>query len=175
MIAVTYPKETLPIRPCVAGLIVCLITLAVAMTVSADRNLAFEGWFSDDYVVIFDKSKISDFSQQYKVQKYLPGFEVMGLVGWDDLIVQNSNGDVFRVPSVPMLSEHLQSYSPPKEPVDVETDERFVGKIKWYVQPLVFGGSPTDDDNMVWLSLAQHAEVVVWWNNKYQEASPSTE
>lgn len=102
--------------------------------------------------------------------KYLPGFEVVGIVGWDDLIVRDSDRNTYRVPSVPMHKKYLEPYSVPPNASDVENDDRFAGRVKWYVQPLVFGGSPSDDENMTWINLDQHPEVVVWWNEKYQES-----
>ena len=36
-------------------------------------------------------------------------------------------------------------------------DECFVGKIKWYINPIVFGGDPKAEDNITWVSHEQHA------------------
>ena len=43
------------------------------------------------------------------------------------------------------------------------------GKIKWYVTPIVFGGNPALKDNIIWVTLAEHTELVQWWNRKYRE------
>jgi len=51
----------------------------------------------------------------------------------------------------------------------MQPDERFRGKIKWYVKPIMFGGSPTAKENMAWLSYEQHAEAVRWWSKFYRD------
>ena len=46
-------------------------------------------------------------------------------------------------------------------------DAPFEKKIKWYVQPLAFGGSPTASQNVTWITHEQHAQRVGWWNERY--------
>jgi hypothetical protein len=36
----------------------------------------------------------------------------------------------------------------------------------------VFGGDPTLGDNVTWVTLTQHTELVQWWNQKYRELAP---
>jgi hypothetical protein len=51
----------------------------------------------------------------------------------------------------------------------LESDDRFAGKIKWYVKPIRFGGDPTAKDNMKWLSRDDHVQAVRWWNKFYYD------
>ena len=37
------------------------------------------------------------------------------------------------------------------------------------VHPILFGGSPTDKDNVQFISRQQHAQAVVFWNKKIRE------
>lgn len=37
------------------------------------------------------------------------------------------------------------------------------------MKPIRFGGDPAAKENMVWLSLAEHAEAVKWWNKFYRD------
>ena len=37
------------------------------------------------------------------------------------------------------------------------------------VHPILFGGSPTDKDNVIFVSRQKHAELVVFWNKKVRE------
>ena len=53
---------------------------------------------------------------------------------------------------------------------ELQTDERFTGKIKWYIAPIVFGGSPKMDENGTWIDLATHCQAVAFWNRTYWEA-----
>ncbi len=50
-------------------------------------------------------------------------------------------------------------------------DEQFQGLIKWTIKPIVFGGSPTEDENMTWVDLPKHQELVRWWNETYRSVS----
>lgn len=52
---------------------------------------------------------------------------------------------------------------------DLLPDRELTGKVKWYVSPLCFGGSPTDESNIIWVDLEKHCELVRWWNAKYEE------
>ena len=52
---------------------------------------------------------------------------------------------------------------------DPVPDERVRGKIKWYIKPLLFGGEPGMSDNVKWVELDQHAQLVRFWNQKYRE------
>jgi hypothetical protein len=58
--------------------------------------------------------------------------------------------------------------------VILERDDRFAGKIKWYVTPLVFGGDPKIGDNLVWVSHEEHAQLVRWWNEQYRALKGAT-
>jgi len=129
-----------------------------------------EGWCDDDYLILFDESEISAVSDRYAISQFLPGHQILGLAGWDDFIVQNSSGQTYRLPTVPMDQRHLSPF--PLVTIDkdaLQPDARFSGKIKWYVQPLVFGGDPKAKDNIVWVTHDEHAQLVKWWNNKYRE------
>ena len=37
------------------------------------------------------------------------------------------------------------------------------------VHPILLGGSPTDEKNIQFVTRRQHAELVVFWNNKVKE------
>jgi len=37
------------------------------------------------------------------------------------------------------------------------------------ILPILFSGSPTDPKNITFITRQQHAEVVVFWNNKAKE------
>lgn len=128
-----------------------------------------EGWNGNEYVVLFGESDISLMSKRYRIQEFLPDHVVVGISGWDDLIIRATCGATYRVPCVPLITEYVEPYVVPTDASKLEQDERFTGKIKWYINPIVFGGSPDSDENMVWLNHEQHAEVVVWWNRKYEE------
>jgi len=129
-----------------------------------------EGWFGDDYLISFNEAEIASASDRYSISRFIPGYQVIGLRGWDDLIVKDSAGLAYTVPSVPMDSGFLSRCVLPEAESSLVPDERFFGKIKWYVQPIVFGGDPNLEKNVTWVNHEQHAQAVEWWNDLYRSA-----
>jgi hypothetical protein len=99
-----------------------------------------EGWCDNNYLVLFTEEESGDKTRQYKLAEYLPGFRLIGLKGWDDFIVIDQAGNLFSVPTIPMLREQMESFNLSLR-VSFTTDDRFQGKIKWYTKPIIFGGA----------------------------------
>ena len=127
-----------------------------------------EGWYGDDYLILFDESESLSASEHYEITQFLPGYRVIGLRGWDDFILRDSNGATYTVPTLPSITAYLEPYGLPSAGSTLTPDDRFQNKIKWYIKPIVFGGDPRADDNITWLSHEQHAELVRWWGDLYR-------
>ena len=127
-----------------------------------------EGWSEDKYLIVFTDEESRSATHRYATHVYLPGFSVVGLCGWDDLLVCDASARLFTVPAVPCEARYLAVFPEASLSLPLQQDQRLAGKIKWYVKPLVFGGDPDADDNMIWVSHEQHAELVRWWNDVYR-------
>lgn len=125
-----------------------------------------EGWHDDAYVVLFEEASVAS---RYDVSTHLPGYAVVGLMGWDDFIVRGPEGQLSTIPTLPIDARYLVPLAAPIDPQRIEPDARFQGKVKWYVKPLVFGGDPRDQANMAWVTFEQHVQLVNWWNQRYRE------
>jgi hypothetical protein len=77
------------------------------------------------------RQQIAAAADRYAVSRLLPSYEVIGLGGWDDLIVRDTDSRTFSVPAVPLVSKYLEPFSPPTEAEQLESDSRFAVKIKW--------------------------------------------
>ena len=131
-----------------------------------------EGWLGDEYLVLFDEVEADAFAGAYSISEFLPGLVLVGLRGWDDFIVRNPACELFVVSTVPLTHSGMEPFDLPGN-FRLTPDERFVGRVKWYIKPILFGGNPSDDENIAWVSLGQHAQLVTWWNRKYhQRTSP---
>jgi hypothetical protein len=132
-----------------------------------------EGWSNGEYLILFEDDEVLPATARYGISARMPGFVVVGLRGWDDFILRHTSGDVVTVPTVPILPEHMQPF--PLSPGNdvLEPDPRFNGLIKWYVTPLVFGGDVSSGANMIWVTHDEHAQLVRWWNDKYDEVTGS--
>lgn len=129
-----------------------------------------EGWYDEDYWILCETLEESmHLTREYGIEQYLPGFRIVGLKGWDDFVLVNSSGDYFCVPTVPLTAEYLEPLAFPTERLRLEEDERYLNRLKWYVQPLAFGGDATDQTNIAWLALDAHIEAVRWWNEFYYQ------
>jgi hypothetical protein len=128
-----------------------------------------EGWHGDDYLILFADDEVPPASVRYSITQDLPGYQVVGLRGWDDLIVRDSTGRIFSVPAVPLDAEFLAPFELPPTSATLKDDQRFRGKIKWYVKPIVFGGDPNVSENLTWLEHDQHGQLVTWWNKQYRD------
>lgn len=130
-----------------------------------------QGWHNDAYLILFDDQlEELTMTERYSVSSFLPGFTVLGLTGWDHFILRDSAGACHTVPTVPLTKQYLKPFTFNFDYLDaLIPDGRVTDKIKWHVQPIVFGGDSTSAQNMTWLTLDQHVEAVKWWNAKYQE------
>jgi hypothetical protein len=128
-----------------------------------------EGWIHDDYLILFEDNEQADITNRYKLDKYLPGHRITAILGWDDFIVTNPAGEQWRVPTVPLVQKYLEKHELAYQSEQLEPDDRYAGKMKWYVQPIVFGGDAVTDENMVWIDIKKHQELVIWWNEKYRQ------
>ena len=126
-----------------------------------------EGWHDEEYFVLFDAEESQRASKRYAVSRSLPGFKIIGLRGWDDFIVLADGGKLYTVPTVPAVSKYLKPFQFPDDADTLVDDPRLRGRIKWYIQPVVYGGSPTARDNITWVDHETHAQLVLWWNERY--------
>ncbi len=127
-----------------------------------------EGWQNEDYLILFDEKESTDLSLRYEINKYLVGYRIVGLTGWDDFIVEGVDGKLFTIPTIPLDPKHLSPFGLSIRHAELRPDHRLLGKIKWYTKPVVFGGDPSARDNMTWVTLEQHIQLVNWWNKLYQ-------
>jgi hypothetical protein len=125
-------------------------------------------WAGDEYYILFSASEIQERSDSYGIVDLLPGFQILGLIGCDDFIVQDMDGNTFKLPTVPCIPKYLEPLQMP-EAGKLVTDSRFAGKVKWYAKPIVFGGDPNLGDNLTWITHDSHAASVRWWNAIYRE------
>ena len=122
-----------------------------------------DGWYNEEFFALYESREEAERATAlYRLSEQLPGYLVIGLRFWDDFIVCNSEDRYFTVPTVPAVREELRPYSFPAEPMNLRHDAQLSGKIKWYIQPIVFSGSPSKAKNMTWISHDQHAEAVVY-------------
>jgi hypothetical protein len=50
-----------------------------------------EGRIGDEYLILFAESEVARMSEFYRFPKFLGGFQVLSLCGWDSFIVREEN------------------------------------------------------------------------------------
>ena len=129
-----------------------------------------EGWHNDDYLILLDQYESKEKERLYDFGRLIPNHRLIGYLGWDDFIVEDASSRLtFRVPTIPLIEEYKKEWNGLSEIKDLEPDERFKGKIKWYVKPLIFGGDPSSQENTIWITHKDHIDLVKYWNNMYHE------
>ena len=123
-----------------------------------------EGWYGEEHLILFDGAEVASASERYAISQFLPGYRVIGLRGWNYFILQDSVGGTFTVASVPIVATYLLPYTLPPAGSSLRPDNRFTGKIKWYLTPTLLSGDPMLGNNVIWVSHEQHAALVRWWN-----------
>lgn len=134
-----------------------------------------EGWVGEDYLILFDAGELEAVAESYAFPSLLPGFKLLGLRSWDDFIVDDGAGNLFTVPTIPVQSEYLAPFQLPGVDRVWTVDERFSGRIKWYVKPLIFGGEPSLHENQTWITPEQHAQLVRYWNDMYRSMKANSQ
>ena len=129
-----------------------------------------EGWYGDDYLVLFEENAPT-LERAYGLTTALPGYGLVGLRGWDDFIVEDTTGACFTVPTVPLLPEYLKPFTLPPNQPSPEVDAKVQGRIKWYITPIVLGGDPGLGENVTWVTVEEHVQLVNWWNKKYRDVA----
>src|SRR5690242_10956784 len=110
-----------------------------------------EGWCNDDYWSLCEnQGEAEHLTAIYGLAEYMPGYFIVGLKAWDEFILADREGQYFLAPTVPLEQGSLAAFHFPSEALRLKADDRLTGKIRWYVQPIRFGGNP---ENLTWLSV----------------------
>lgn len=135
-----------------------------------DVDFMVTGWHGDEHLILFEEPlEAIEMTRRYGVDDRIPEHTLIGLRGWDDFILMSPDQRQKIAPTVPLTVDGMAEWEIPNDLSSLEPDPKTAGKIKWYVTPLVFGGSPTDEANITWVTIDQHVDLVRWWNNKYDE------
>jgi hypothetical protein len=129
-----------------------------------------EGWNSDKYWILFNKEEIPIITRRYNIEKFIKGYKIIGLMNWEDFILEDKNGKHYLMPTIPIDLKHIKAieYS---EITEFKEARKYKGKIKWYIKPIIFLGNPDDKKNISWINLEEHVKMVKLWNDKYLESS----
>src|SRR6266540_3298381 len=128
-----------------------------------------EGWINDSYLVLFDDDESALMAEAYGITDFITRYRLVAIFGGDSFVLLNEKGEQFIVPTVPLDQEYIEKHDISYVDCQLESDPKFIGKIKWYLKPIVFGGDPNSKENITWVDIQTHQQLVRWWNEKYRE------
>lgn len=147
-----------------------------------------EGYVGEDFVRLYS------IEQVLKVKETLAPVEVPGIV----LVGSTGGGTAYAydfrgggapafasVDFIPLLDEGVMPIGPSLThhlaALRASTDDLLAGsqipaelhgKEIHEVQPVAFGGDPTDEKNKTWLALDDYLQQVLFWNRTYRDVGP---
>jgi hypothetical protein len=127
-----------------------------------------EGW--DDYLILFDELEVATMTERYALSQFLPGYQVLGLRGWDDFIVCDSQGRTFSIPTVPLELKYLSPFAVPEgmENGGPSSRRAFPRQDKMVFEAhFVRWGSQCQRKHEVG-EPGEHAQPVRWWNDLHR-------
>jgi hypothetical protein len=153
-----------------------------------------EGFVGISYLRFYPVERVAPLNQAYAVEEFAPGMLVFASSGGGEAFAfdtRTTPPPIVQIPFIPMdiaylehcgstLGEFLRSLAKEeakgignkikgilgrrsKNPINPE----LIGKEIHELQPIIFGGSPTDPKNKVLLTPEKYAETVVAWNRIY--------
>jgi hypothetical protein len=128
-----------------------------------------QGWNNSNYLFLVEnKDESFEFTIKYKFNEFLPEFQFVGILNWDEFLVADSNSKHYVIPTIPLDVKYLTPIPDFDQEFNLIPDQKLFNLIRWHVMPVVFGGDPTSEENIKWIDLDQHVDVVIWWNEQYR-------
>jgi hypothetical protein len=132
------------------------------------------GWYNDIHYNLFSPDEVDIYLKKNALQKYFSSYQLVGLVGWDDFLLKQNNS-YYTIPTVPIDFKYLSEFDFNLNIDELKNDKNITDKIKWYIKPLIFGGDPKLGENIQFIDLGTHAELIAFWNKTYCSLKNNTE
>ena len=144
-----------------------------------------EGFIQQSYFRLYSIEELLSLNEAYQVRSFAPGLVIFGSNGGGEAFgfdTRQNQMEVVQIPFIPMdfqyarplgksfveflhtLKETDHSDAPPPQ-IKLSA----VGKEVHEIQPVIFGGSPTEGKNKALVTSEVHARLSVFWNHIYQE------
>lgn len=143
-----------------------------------------EGFIHQYYFRLYSIEELLSLNEAYQVKSFAPGLVIFGSNGGGEAFgfdTRQTPTEIVQIPFIPMdfqyaesfgqgFLEFLQTLAEKDHGNDSlpQIEMSAVGKEVHEIQPLVFGGSPTDNKNKALVPSNEHAKLSVFWNGVYQ-------
>jgi hypothetical protein len=141
-----------------------------------------EGFLGDEYLRFYPADQLISLNNAFCTQEFLPGRFIFGSNGGGEawaFDIRIKPAAVLKMPFIPMHDRYSHSFGTFEEFIvrlantGNKTEQRrvnpaVIGKEIHEIKPIAFGGDPGANDNKAYLTPAEYAPYVVWWNRKYR-------
>lgn len=139
-----------------------------------------EGFCGRTWLRLFRFEELAELNWAFEAPRYFPEVLLFGSNGMGEAFALHlKKGHVLQVPFIPLMAQEAERRAPSLEHFLAslaatgparEPDAQMLGHELHAKQPLCMGGSPTDPDNRVYVSVPKYAEVCRFWNEAYRNA-----
>ncbi len=137
-----------------------------------------EGFLGATYLRLYRIEEVITANQAYEVPALFPACFVFGSNGGGEAFgFLIETGQVLKVPFIPLSKDYAENLAPSfseflrqldASGVSGEANPNTGGMEIHEINPIVFGGSPTDEKNKALVPPAKHAELARFWNKMYR-------
>jgi hypothetical protein len=140
-----------------------------------------EGFLGGKYLRFYPAQQLIPLNTAFCTEEFIPGRFIFGSNGGGEawaFDLQVRSALVVKLPFIPMHDQYSESFGGVEEfvrrlagtPTNQQTvNLDLIGKEIHQIQPVVFGGDPVSEANKAYLTPAEYAPYVVWWNRKYRQ------
>ena len=144
-----------------------------------------EGFIQQSYFRLYSVGELLSLNEAYQVTSFAPRLVIFGSNGCGEAFGFDTRQDpieIIQIPFIPMdfqyakpLGKSFLEFLHALEKIDhgdgtpPQIEMSTVGKEVHEIQPIIFGGNPTDDKNKALVTSEEHAELSVFWNHVYQK------
>jgi hypothetical protein len=141
-----------------------------------------EGFIGDGYCRLYPLDELISLNESFSVKEFAPEIFIFGSNGGGEAFAFNittSPVSIVKIPFIPMdaeaaellgktFREFLLSFTKKETNNLAQINKDLIGKEVHEIQPIVFGGSPTDPENKAFVPVKDYGKLVVFWNKIWQ-------
>jgi hypothetical protein len=151
-----------------------------------EANDGAEGHVGESFIALWPTERIDEWNALLEVETFAPGLIVFANNTGEELYAVDGRAAPPEIVNVPLVGLGNVEATPVARDVPgmlkwlggsafapAVRDSPTRGKVIWSVQPIIFGGSPTDTGNKRVVDVVDALKMAAWWNHRLVEARAS--
>lgn len=150
-------------------------------------NDGAEGFVGESYLALWPIDRIKELNDLLETATFAPGLTVFGTDGGEEAFAVDRTTSPPTIVTVPLVGLGHVPATPVAEDlagllqrlggsaISAMPDASPTrGNIAWTVQPLLFGGHPSNPENKRMVPLVDALKMAAWWNHRVHELGATT-